>query len=227
MEDKEEFFTVVVSGQIESAEFPGASSLCCVYSFEYGHDWEITKPTGVDQVTIENGITQVSLRKSGNQPLYVWNFPIEIAFRSTNISGWPKLILTIAESNGKSKYKPIGYGWIHIPLSPGQFVNTVKLFSPQNSSLFQSILSTILQKPPQFINPSFVAQNNGREVVRVSSKGSVRIRWNVMIKNMIKFGLEPHKSIESRGLTPLTEEEEAMLEQTLTEQKQILQQRIE
>ena len=77
-------FCVSVTGQIESASFLGFDNVYCKYCYKYGNDWSVVSG-------IEDGISQIA-RTSDNNQLFVWNFPIEVAFKSSNAFGWPQLV---------------------------------------------------------------------------------------------------------------------------------------
>ncbi|KAL0481268.1 hypothetical protein AKO1_012806 [Acrasis kona] len=190
-------FVLIVNGNLSHAEFPGAKNLACSYQFVYGSDWEVVRVTG-EGANMETGLTQLSERGAGTRAIYLWNFPLEITFRSTNPYGWPKLCVNVCEGNAKTTIK--GYGWCHVPVNPGRHSNTIRLFKPRNSSIIQGILSSITGKTPEFINPTSICEGEGREVTRVQSEGTVRVVFDVMIKDMTKFGFEPvntkhHQSI--------------------------------
>jgi hypothetical protein len=71
-------FYLMVTGQVESAEFGGADNLYCRYAFSYGVDW-------VPAQGVENCLSQIARRSGGGaDPSVVWNIPIDIAFRATN-----------------------------------------------------------------------------------------------------------------------------------------------
>ncbi|KAF4521176.1 hypothetical protein B566_EDAN010638 [Ephemera danica] len=74
------YFLVSVTGQIESAEFPEFDNIYCKYAFAHGPDWQIM--TG-----LEEGMSQISKKSQDERQLCVWNFPLDITFKSTNPSG--------------------------------------------------------------------------------------------------------------------------------------------
>ncbi|XP_077774779.1 B9 domain-containing protein 1 isoform X3 [Podarcis muralis] len=73
-------FLLMVNGQIESAQFPEFDDLYCKYCFVYGYDWAPTSglEEGISQITSKNRVAPQDL---------VWNFPIDITFKSTNPFG--------------------------------------------------------------------------------------------------------------------------------------------
>ncbi|XP_011705220.1 PREDICTED: B9 domain-containing protein 1 [Wasmannia auropunctata] len=59
--------------------------------------------------------------KCSNDPrnLAVWNFPLDITFKSTNPHGWPQLIMSIYGLDFFGHDVIRGYGVCHLPLKTG------------------------------------------------------------------------------------------------------------
>jgi B9 domain-containing protein 1 len=182
-------FVLVVNGMICNAELPGSSRLCCHYRFVYGNDWEVVTVTG-ENACLVSGVTQVAERARGVRPIRTWNFPLEIAFRSTNPYGWPKLVVTVSEVNSRGSFPIAGYGWCHVPVNPGRYSNVIRLFKPKSSSAIQSILSTLTGKQPEIINFRTICSSEGREVMRTRSEGVVKVTFDIVTKDMQEFGFE-------------------------------------
>ena len=78
---KTEDFSFILSctGQISSAQFGPNDGLYCRYSFCYGPDWSIL--SGID-----TGLSQTArINHTHLEDGVVWNFPIDITFKSTNV----------------------------------------------------------------------------------------------------------------------------------------------
>jgi len=73
-------FLVSVVGQIEKGHFSNYDNMYCKYAFVYGPDWEIV--TG-----IEEGISQIAQKSQDERQQVVWNFPLDVSFKSTNPHG--------------------------------------------------------------------------------------------------------------------------------------------
>merc|ERR1711881_688430 len=121
-------------------------------------------------------------------PRQVWNFPIDISFKSTNAHGWPQLVVSVYGMDALSRDIIRGYGRVHLPISPGRYTKHIRLFAPAPSSMLQGLRSWIYGTPPEFINNKFIAGGEGREAVRVNSEGLIRLQFNIVTKNMAKFG---------------------------------------
>ncbi|XP_043439209.1 B9 domain-containing protein 1 isoform X2 [Prionailurus bengalensis] len=73
-------FLLMVNGQVESAQFPEYDDLYCKYCFVYGQDWAPT-------AGLEEGISQITSKSQDVRQALVWNFPIDVTFKSTNPYG--------------------------------------------------------------------------------------------------------------------------------------------
>lgn len=174
-------FYVMATGQIEGAEFPGETKLFCTYLFSSGPDWTVVQgvDTAVSQISHASG--------EGDAPRFVWNFPVDVTFKSTNPHGWPRLIVTVVSRDLFHRYVVRGYGSVVIPTVPGRHVRDVHTFAPAASSKLQEIAAYLRGDYPQFYDAKFVARSEGREVTRVRSLGTVRVSLDITTK-----GLESH-----------------------------------
>lgn len=175
-------FLLMVSGQVESAEFPLFDDLYCKYSFVYGQDWVITSG-------LEEGISQIAKKSLDNQ-LFVWNFPLDITFKSTNPFGWPRIVLSVYGLDVFGNDVVRGYGSCHIPVVPGVHKRTMAMFVPEASSSLQKLTSWIMSRRPEYIDPRVVAQGEGRDVTRVRSQGFATLSLNVVTKDLRKLGYD-------------------------------------
>ncbi|XP_062508693.1 B9 domain-containing protein 1-like [Corticium candelabrum] len=192
-------FLVMVTGQIETGKFAEFDDLYCKYSFVFGQDWVIT--TG-----LEEGITQITKKSRDARQLFVWNFPLDLTFKSTNPFGWPQLVLSVYGLDSFGREVVRGYGAVHIPVSPGSHSRVISMFVPESSSKLQKFTSWIMGRRPEFIDPKFVAQGESREVTRVRSQGSITVKFNVVTKDMKKLGYNVGASEQSLMAADLTVE---------------------
>ncbi|EOD40530.1 hypothetical protein EMIHUDRAFT_222627 [Emiliania huxleyi CCMP1516] len=155
---QQRYFNVMATGQIESGRFEGNSSLYCRYVFSCGEDWSV-------MCGVEEGITQMaSSSGSTANGSVVWNFPIDATFRSTCPHGWPQLVLSVYGEDYFGRPDMIlGYGAVHLPLTPGRHRVTVRTFRPLASSLLGRLQSWLNGMRPEFIESLFPAKGEGRE----------------------------------------------------------------
>ncbi|XP_045442435.1 B9 domain-containing protein 1 isoform X3 [Pipistrellus kuhlii] len=127
-------FLLMVSGQVESAQFPEYDDLYCKYCFVYGHDWAPT-------AGLEEGISQITSKSRDVPHALVWNFPIDVTFKSTNPFGWPQIVLSVYGPDVFGNDVVRGYGAVHVPLSPGRHKRTIPMFVPESTSKLQKFTS--------------------------------------------------------------------------------------
>ncbi|XP_029067095.1 B9 domain-containing protein 1 isoform X2 [Monodon monoceros] len=106
-------FLLMVNGQVESAQFPEYDDLYCKYCFVYGQDWAPT-------AGLEEGISQITSKSQDARRALVWNFPIDVTFKSTNPYGWPQIVLSVYGPDVFGNDVVRGYGAVHVPFSPGR-----------------------------------------------------------------------------------------------------------
>lgn len=52
--------------------------------------------------------------------LLVWNFPIDVTYKSTNVFGWPQLVVHVFGLDPLGRDVIKGYGAAHLPTCPGR-----------------------------------------------------------------------------------------------------------
>lgn len=105
-------FLVDFKGAVLGANFQGIDHIYCRYSYVYGPDWKIINgenESGYSQMASRNSLTKsIYLNtfdscnsRSGNQLNssdsldFVWNLPIELTMSSSNVHGWPQLVVSV------------------------------------------------------------------------------------------------------------------------------------
>ncbi|VDM77066.1 unnamed protein product [Strongylus vulgaris] len=76
-------------------------------------------------------------------------------------------------------------------------IRTVPCFVPEASSSYQKIIGVLRGRRPEFVNANQVARPEARHATRVSTQGKLRVRIDVLLKDIRKFGFQ---TVPSRGL---------------------------
>ncbi|XP_070379235.1 B9 domain-containing protein 1-like isoform X3 [Dermacentor albipictus] len=126
-----------------------------------GLGWLQGSPKPVNGV--EEGISQVARKSRDARRHFVWNFPIEITYRSSNVSGWPQLSLAVYGLDAFANDVVRGYGAVHVPPISGTHRKSVALFVPDSSSTMHKLTSWLTGRRPEFVDPKVVARGEGRE----------------------------------------------------------------
>eukprot|EP00824_Muranothrix_gubernata_P016396 TRINITY_DN33973_c0_g1_i1.p1 TRINITY_DN33973_c0_g1~~TRINITY_DN33973_c0_g1_i1.p1 ORF type:complete len:200 (+),score=23.86 TRINITY_DN33973_c0_g1_i1:61-660(+) len=180
MEESLSHFTVSVTGQVESAKMGGCNNIYCRVGYTSGPDWRVVQG-------VEDGITQMATK--GSAGVFVWNFPLDITFSSTNPFGWPQVVITVYGLDLLGRDVLRGCGAVHIPVGSGRFVRYIRLFAPVSSSGLASWVGKIMGQRPEYLDPKIVARGEGREVTRVRSHGIVKIVFNIVTKDTHVYGM--------------------------------------
>ncbi|KHJ41800.1 B9 protein [Trichuris suis] len=208
-------FLLLVSGQIESAEFHGVSDVYCRYCFAFGEDWNVVSSCRFEGV--EEGLSQLCCRNAMDATCdqFVLNFPIDLTFRSTTPYGWPRLTIACYGSDWWGNDVIRGYGFTHVPTIPGKHTRKVAMFVPKSSSKLKNIVGWLFGRRPEFVDPCFVAQSDSRNLTRVVTTGSVTITMQIIAKGLKKLGYDackqtlpilsefPWKRVDVSKLAPL------------------------
>jgi len=162
--------------------FYEGDAIYCKYDIVHGVDWE--KEDG--QLS---GQSQYACRGEGNFDYFVWNMPFESSFRSLNPSGWPQIVLTCVYPDFLGREVIKGYGVVHIPTQPGRHERTIQIFSPITSSVILKMVGILAGQRAELINaPKVISSGEGREITRAKSEGTIKIVFQVTLRDMEKFG---------------------------------------
>ncbi|XP_059475913.1 B9 domain-containing protein 1-like isoform X2 [Neocloeon triangulifer] len=179
-------FIVSVNGAIEAADFPEYDELYCRYFFDYGSDWQII--SGVSE-----GMSQISKKSKchvDERQLCIWNLPVELTLKSTNISGWPKIVVSVYGTDTFGNDVVRGYAWSFVPLESTSCTISMPAFVPASSSRLQEMTAWFTGRRPEFLNPATVAHGESRELLRTNSHGVVMAKLNALTKDLARCGYE-------------------------------------
>ncbi|UXI16679.1 Protein FAM49B [Sarcoptes scabiei] len=214
------FFLINLNGQIESCTVVGDQydNLYCKFLFRYGPDWA---PIRTDSIRSSSSLTKIVSSKDGiedegnvinedkfdkvfisqtaskrledHQPIFVWNLPFEATFKSTNPFGWPQIVVSVYGIDSVGNDVIRGYGWLHLPTQPGWHRLSIRLFSPQSSTLLGRILNWFVEsRRPEFVDSRMVAGDEGRHLVTVQNEPEsvVNLTLNILFKDFKKYGFK-------------------------------------
>ncbi|XP_032669464.1 B9 domain-containing protein 1 [Odontomachus brunneus] len=185
-----EFF-LSITGSIEHAEFYDVNNAYCKYGFHFGPEWNVV-------AGIEEGLTQMCKCSDDPRKLVVWNFPLDITFKSTNPHGWPQLIMSIYGLDFFGHDVIRGYGVCHLPLETGHHEKRVSVYVPESSSTLQHIVAWLTGRRPELIDPAILASGSGRELTRMRVEGVVTVTFNVVLKDLFKLGYDNGEKRKTR-----------------------------
>ncbi|KAF2899123.1 hypothetical protein ILUMI_07050 [Ignelater luminosus] len=171
-------FLLSLSGQIDyiSILAGAGSSWHCKYEFVAGPDWKIVGG-------LEAGLSQTANVVSNGEDI-VLNLPIDIVYKSTNLHGWPQIVLSVYSGINLQ-----GYGRSHIPLQPGLHKLNISLSKPQPSS-FLGYLGTFFGYQPELLQPKMLASTAGNNLIQMMSSGEVYVTINNVFQGLNILGYD-------------------------------------
>ncbi|XP_064080437.1 B9 domain-containing protein 1-like [Macrobrachium nipponense] len=191
-------FMLNVTGQIDSGRFMEGDNLYFNYCFTSGTDWEVVGG-------LEECVSQMSRRSDDERQIFVWNFPLDITFKSTNPYGWPQLVLSVYGNDIFGNDTIIGYAACHLPITPGIHKRRLTTFVPESASTIQKLMAWLTGRRPEFVDPKLIARGKGREVTRVRSHGEITVSFNVVMKDLEKLGYNSSGPSKNSSYFPVTQ----------------------
>ncbi|KAI9141385.1 B9 domain-containing protein [Paraphysoderma sedebokerense] len=168
-----------IIGTIQGAEgFPSAD-LSCKWQFEAGSNWKIIQG-------IEKGQTQVDLPLDG---IYtVWSHPIDIHYTTKSIHGWPKINFVVYHQDRFGRHELYGYGFVHIPTSPGTYQLECVTWRP-TGTLTDQISAFFLGTTPSLRSQSLVTSSADRFKLTTQAMGRIYVEVSVISKGFEQYGV--------------------------------------
>lgn len=142
-DDLESSFVVQCVGQVKSGNLDNQDYLYCRYFFTCGDDWDIVGglDNGLSQIACHNHLTV--------DGTVVWNFPLDISFKSTNVHGWPRIAIGVYGIDFFGRDVIRGYGSALVPLQAGLHTITVDMYRPLANSSLNQLASWFMGNPPE------------------------------------------------------------------------------
>ncbi|CAK1546952.1 unnamed protein product [Leptosia nina] len=178
-------FLVSFSGQIEFAVFPAGvfdNQLYIQYDIVWGPDWEPLSG-------LCSGTSQ--LASSGKDPeKVVFNLPLEMVFGSTNVFGWPQLIVTVRAKSYFLGDSLRGYAVFLLPPITGPQELISQLVRPQSATILGEWLSWLTGRHPELADPKMLTSGKDNYLLKTESYGYVAIKISMVSKDLRKLGYD-------------------------------------
>jgi hypothetical protein len=98
-------------GEIHQGSGFSQPTMACKWTLEWGDSWSLLEGN-------YNGQSQFSFLSDDGT--YIWNHPIDLHLACTSLKGVPRIILQLWELDEYNRLNHVGYGFAHLPLSPGE-----------------------------------------------------------------------------------------------------------
>ncbi len=148
------------------------TGVSCKWNVEFGKYWDLLSGEYIGQS--QYGHADVD-------DMISWNHPIDLHMATSSMQGWPRIRLQIWELDEFGRTNLSGYGFAHMPTTPGTHEIAVACWRP-TGSLPEEIQSFFLGTNPQLTNDDVLfskAWENRCRLVTVPS-GKVWIQVSVV-----------------------------------------------
>ncbi|XP_067942559.1 B9 domain-containing protein 2-like [Watersipora subatra] len=171
---------VHIIGQVQGATGFPEHSLFCKWGIHAGGAWRIINGQ-------RHGQTQVDLPQ--NEAMAAWSHPIDIHYVTKGLQGWPKVHVQVWHQDAFGRNELYGYGFVHIPTSPGMHDIECPTWRPAGS-WSEHVTQHFVGGGPQLRNPDLVYSGADRYNLKTVAMGTVHLHISVITRNFDRYGVE-------------------------------------
>jgi len=171
---------VHIIGQIVGASGFPEHSLFCKWGLNVGSAWRVI-------AGLREGQTQVDSPQA--HEFAYWSHPIDIHLATRGLQGWPKLHFQVWHQDSYGRIEMYGYGFCHVPTSPGVHEVECQTWRPRGS-FTEQISQTFVGGGIQLRNPDLAYGTNNRFRLNSEAMGTVHLQLGLIMRNFDKYGIE-------------------------------------
>lgn len=168
-------------GQILDAQDFEEPNLFCKWSIQTGPHWKLIEGN-------PEGETSIDRNRFENKSIF--SSPIDVHFALRSIQGWPKLHVEIYSVTPFDRYYPVGFGFAHIPIRPGQHCIEVPTWKIAPNTFLDTVQQKFHAGGLSVAKSDLIYSGIERYKLRTLSSGVVRADFMLIFKDFDKFGVE-------------------------------------
>ncbi|KAM6153573.1 B9 domain-containing protein 2 [Erethizon dorsatum] len=171
---------VHVIGQLIGATGFSESSLFCKWGIHTGAAWKLLSG-------VREGQTQVDTPQVGD--MAYWCHPIDLHFATKGLQGWPRLHLQVWSQDSFGRCQLAGYGFCHVPSSPGTHQLDCPTWRPLGSWREQ-LARAFVGGGPQLLHADTIYSGADRYRLHTAAGGTVRLELGLLLRHFDRYGVE-------------------------------------
>ncbi|XP_039754411.1 B9 domain-containing protein 1 isoform X2 [Pararge aegeria] len=157
------------------------------YEVVWGEDWSPISG-------LCSGVSQMA--QSGRDPERVtFNMPVEMVFGSTNIFGWPQIVVTVRAKNALTGESLRGYALFLLPPTTGSHQLSAQLVRPRSATMLGQWIAWLTGRCPELVDPKMLASGKDNYLLKTESYGSVSLKITMVSKDLRKLGYDNQPSV--------------------------------
>ncbi|KAJ3187747.1 B9 domain-containing protein 2 [Gaertneriomyces sp. JEL0708] len=168
----------VVGTLLGASKFPN-SSLCCRWRVIAGDGWRLLEGDN-------EGMTQVDVPNDSR--FTTWSHPLDLHYATKSITGWPKIQLQVYYQDNRGRNQLYGYGFAHIPTTPGLHAIEVPTWRPY-ISWWDEFWSYFMDYTPTLKNTDMIHEPTDRFRLTTCSMGKVHLEIGIILRNFEGYGV--------------------------------------
>lgn len=172
---------VHVIGEIIGASGFPSHNLYCKWSVHVDGLWKLLAGQKEGQTQVDN---------PQNEECAKWCHPIDLHFATKGLKGWPKFHFQVWHQDSYGRNEIYGYGYCHLPTSPGTHNVDCVTWRPLCSGKFEQLRSFFVGGAPQLKTSDAIYTGADRYKLRTVAMGTVHLQLGVITRNFDKFGVE-------------------------------------
>lgn len=172
---------VHVIGEIIGASGFPSHNLYCKWSVHVDGLWKLLAGQKEGQTQVDN---------PQNEECAKWCHPIDLHFATKGLKGWPKFHFQVWHQDSYGRNEIYGYGYCHVPTSPGTHNVDCVTWRPLCSGKFEQLRSFFVGGAPQLKTSDAIYTGADRYKLRTVAMGTVHLQLGVITRNFDKFGVE-------------------------------------
>mmetsp|Transcript_37078 Transcript_37078/g.111058 ORF Transcript_37078/g.111058 Transcript_37078/m.111058 type:complete len:404 (+) Transcript_37078:2185-3396(+) len=155
----------------------GAEDMCysCRWSIEYGKSWSLLAGDCAGQSQY------CFVSDAYEKGECIWDHPLDVHFTTASVIGWPRIVLQIWALDEYGRANLAGYGFTHLPTSPGQHDIGIQCWRPMGS-LLEEIQAFFLGSMPHLTDEDYIFGKAWQDRYRLvtAPAGEVHLRLHVV-----------------------------------------------
>jgi B9 domain-containing protein 2 len=161
---------------------PGVTCKWAIEAGAEGTTW--SKSEGLD-----HGQTQTDY-PAGVDDDVVWSHPIDVHYAAGGLKGWPRLTLEVWRVDDHGRLELSGYGFAHIPATPGTYTLSIPTWRPMGTAL-EEMSSFFMGGVPRLARSSYVySRRSERAGFPTVASGTVIVDIGVLTQNFELHGVD-------------------------------------
>ncbi|CAH2038001.1 unnamed protein product, partial [Iphiclides podalirius] len=113
-----------------------------------------------------------------------------MVFSSTNVFGWPQLVITVRARNCVGGDSLRGYAVVALPTTAGEREMSSPIIRPRAATLLGEWLAWLTGRYPELAEPKMLASGKENYLLRTESYGSVVLKVSMVSKDFRKLGYD-------------------------------------